>query len=227
VPAERQTVIEYWFVTELILASASPRRREIIAHLQLPFRVQTADVDESPLPGETPRAMVSRLSRAKADAIAALAPAGAIVLAADTTVVIDGLMIGKPLDAAEAHSILRRLRGRPHEVYTAFTLAPVGASPRGDWLGLCRTLVHMRDYGDDELAAFVASRRPFDKAGGYAIQDPEFRLVRAIEGCYLNVMGLPLCEVIRGLCALGVPVAQDEPILHDCLDADGGPCYAP
>lgn len=216
--------VEYAFVTHLILASGSPRRREILAHLGMPFAVQSSDVDETPAPGEAPQALVARLSREKGDAVARMLGGDFLVLAADTIVVIDGTIIGKPADAPDAESILKRLRGRPHEVFTGLTLAPAGGG--ADWTAIARTRVHMRDYGDAEIADFIASRRPFDKAGAYAIQDPDFHLVRAIEGCYFNVMGLPLCEVIRGLHALGVPVDVREPVLHDCLGADGEPCYA-
>lgn len=216
--------VEYALVTQLILASGSPRRREILAQLGIPFVVRTSSTDETPQPGETPQALVARLSRAKGDAVARMLGGDALVLAADTIVVIDGLIIGKPVDEADAVTILTRLRGRPHEVFTGLTIAP--ASGGADWTAVCRTLVHMRAYSDAEIGAFIASRRPFDKAGAYAIQDPDFHLVRAIEGCYMNVMGLPLCEVIRGLREMGVAVEASEPVRHDCLGAHGEPCYA-
>ena len=219
----------------LVLASASPRRREILSHLELPFVVQPANVDETPLAGETPAAMVLRLSRAKAaelstkvaaasdtrDVVIIAADAGlsaarasraVVIIAADTTVALDGLIIGKPKDAAEAEHILRQLRGRMHQVFTGLTLA----SPQGhQWSALCETRVYMRAYDDEELLAYVASEEVYDKAGAYAIQDALFHPVERIEGCYLNVMGLPLCEVIRGLRALGIETHKTEPIPHD------------
>ena len=243
---------------KLILASSSPRRRELIAHLQLPFVVQSADVDETPSHGELPRDLVLRLSRAKADVVARMNPNGAsVVLAADTIVALDGDIIGKPRDAADAEAILKRLRGRAHQVFTGATITRTptpnrstsaknagqavrnsteqgkgicplprdeqhvagegwgGDSNGGSWSSVCETLVHMRNYSDDELRAYIASQSPFDKAGAYAIQDETFRPVARIVGCYLNVMGLPLCEVIRGLQALGVAVDAREPIPHE------------
>ena len=197
--------------------------------------VQPANVDETPLAGETPAEMVLRLSRAKAAKLstkvtaasatravvmlgtdARLPTAGAsravVIIAADTTVALDGLIIGKPKDADEAERILRQLRGRMHQVFTGLTLA----SPQGhQWSALCETRVYMRAYDDEELLAYVASEEVYDKAGAYAIQDALFHPVERIEGCYLNVMGLPLCEVIRGLRALGIETHKTEPILHD------------
>ena len=197
--------------------------------------VQPASVDETPLAGETPAEMVLRLSRAKAAELSAkvtavsatpevaiiaadaeLSAAGAtrdvVIIAADTTVALDGLIIGKPKDAAEAEHILRQLRGRMHQVFTGLTLS----SPQGrEWSSLCETRVYMRAYDDDELLAYVASGEVYDKAGAYAIQDELFHPVARIEGCYMNVMGLPLCEVIRGLRALGIETDKAEPIPHD------------
>jgi len=175
--------------------------------------------------------MVLRLSRAKAAELSAagisrdvaiiaadakLSAAGTlrdvVVIAADTTVALDGLIIGKPKDAAEAEQLLRQLRGRMHQVFTGLTLS----SPQGrEWSSLVETRVYMRAYGDDELLAYVASGEVYDKAGAYAIQDEPFHPVARIEGCYMNVMGLPLCEVIRGLRALGIETDQTEPIPHD------------
>jgi MAF protein len=234
----------------LILASSSPRRREILMHLQLPFVVQAADIDETPHIDEAPDVMVLRLSREKAHAIARLVTSDSVILAADTTVVLDGESIGKPRDAADADAILRRLRGRPHQVFTGIALvkrrAPRDSRPLQHpelvkdalrpaqdagfsyklnhvcvkdentyWSSLCETRVHTRDYSDDEIARWIATGRLYDKAGAYAIQDPDFNPVARIEGCYLNVMGLPLCEVIRGLNALGVMIEAQEPIPHD------------
>ena len=198
-----------------------------MTYLGLPFRVQGADIDETPLPDETPQDMVLRLSHHKSEALARLSgDEPGVVVAADTTVVLDGANIGKPRDPEEAVYILKRLRGRAHHVYTGLSLAKTGAHGVGDghWSALCHTLVHMRDYSDDELRAYVASGSPLDKAGAYAIQDRNFHPVIRIEGCYLNVMGLPLCELIGGLRELGVAVAAREPAAHDCLSATGEPC---
>jgi septum formation protein len=219
----------------LVLASASPRRREILSYLQIPYDVQPANVDETAHAGERPAELVRRLSRAKAAALSATCPrqeaAGrpdTLILAADTTVALDGVVIGKPKDAAEAEEILKRLRGRVHQVFTGLTLVPPGANGHaqsGAWSALCETRVQLRNYGDDELLAYVGAGEVYDKAGAYAIQDVAFHPVERIEGCYMNVMGLPLCEVIRGLRALGVETDKAEPIRHDCLNAKGRPCW--
>ena len=216
-------LLEFFSVTRLILASSSPRRREILSYLHIPFTTQSSDVDETPLVGESPQALVARLSNQKARAVADAASADALVLAADTIVVIDNVIIGKPRDTDDARAILERLRGRTHIVYTSITLT-LGESRA--WSSICETRVHMRDYGNAEIRDYIASRRPFDKAGAYAIQDADFHPVCKIEGCYMNVMGLPLCEVIRGLRALGIAVNKPEPIRHDCLGVNGEPCYA-
>ncbi len=209
---------------KLILASSSPRRREILSYLNIPFVVHSADIDETPRADESPQDMVLRLSREKAQAIASANPHNAaVVLAADTTVALDGTTIGKPRDADDAKHILKSLRGRAHDVYTGLTLAPMHAGEC--WSSICQTHVHMREYSDDEIRAYIASTSPFDKAGAYAIQDKAFFPVTRIEGCYLNVMGLPLCEVLRGLCARGADVNAREPVLHDCLAAFGQPCF--
>jgi MAF protein len=186
----------------LILASASPRRRELLAELELGFEVRAAAVDEIPQPGETPEALVCRLSREKAVAVAEQVPPGAIVLAADTTVVLDGENLGKPTTPDEAREMLSRLRGRAHTVMTAIAVYDTAR----DLLvtDLATTRVTMRDYTDEEIAAYVASGDPFDKAGGYAIQHAGFHPVAVIDGSYTNVVGLPLEHVVRALREIGV-----------------------
>ncbi|MBI3732142.1 MAG: septum formation protein Maf [Chloroflexi bacterium] len=209
----------------LILASSSPRRREILSYLSIPFEVCSAPVDETPRPHEPPREMVMRLSRLKAEAAMRSCPAAdTLVLAADTTVALDGENIGKPTDGAEARAMLKRLRGRAHQVFTAVTFAPAPFDARGLWVALCETRVHMRPYADADIEDYLATGEPFDKAGAYAIQDSAFHPVERIEGCYLNVMGLPLCEVIRGLQGFNAANGAREPALHGCLSADGQPC---
>lgn len=178
----------------LVLASASPRRRELLAALRLPFEVVVADVDERPRAGELARALALRLATAKAAAAAAARP-DALVVAADTVVSQDGRIYGKPASAAEAVGMLGQLRGDRHEVITAVCVLPAGGAPCVD--AACTT-VWMRPYTDAEILAYVASGEPFDKAGAYAIQDPVFRPVARIVGCYTNVVGLPLC-VMRAM----------------------------
>jgi nucleoside triphosphate pyrophosphatase len=176
----------------LILASNSPRRRQLLALTGIPFVVLVADVDESQLKNEKPGDYVLRLAETKARAIHA--EADQIVLAADTTVV-DGLdILGKPMDAAEATVMLKRLRGHAHQVYTGIALLR-----KSDGLlltDLCVTDVPMRDYSDEEIQAYVATGDPLDKAGAYAIQHPGFHPVARMDGCFASVMGLPVCHVI-------------------------------
>jgi septum formation protein len=176
-------------MADLILASGSPRRRELLTRLGLPLAIHPADVDETLLPGESPSSAVMRLAAAKADTVAARFPA-AITLAADTLVVDPpATVLGKPANPTAAREMLRRLRGRQHLVITAIALRHPGEPEAG----MVTTLVRMRDYTDAEIEAYVASGDSLDKAGGYAIQYHDFRPVAAIEGCYTNVIGLPLC----------------------------------
>ncbi|HEY4688828.1 MAG TPA: Maf family protein [Anaerolineae bacterium] len=200
---------------EVVLASGSPRRRELIALLGLPFTTINAGVDETPHPGEDPAAMVARLSLEKARAAqrashdSPLPNHPTILITADTTVSLNGEALGKPVDAAEARSILARLRGRVHQVFTAITLVDLMT----DQLiaDLASTDVPMRDYTDDEMNAYIATGDPFDKAGSYAIQHNGFNPVANLRGCYANVVGLPLCHVTRALRALGIDPLVDVP----------------
>jgi MAF protein len=184
----------------LILASASPRRRALVRELGLPTEIRPADVPEKPAPGERPVATARRLALAKAAAAAAAGEIG-VVLGGDTIVVHRGRILGKPDDPAEAVATLRSLRGRPHRVVTGVAL--IDQESGRSVVRSVSTRVVMRDYSDDEIAAYVASGAPLDKAGAYGIQDDPFSPVREIAGCYLNVVGLPLCAVVLGLRALG------------------------
>lgn len=194
-------------LVELVLASRSPRRRELLALTGLPFRVLVPEVDETRLPDESPEVYVRRLSRQKAGAAAALLDKPALVLAADTIVVDNGDVLGKPADAAEAGAMLRRLRGRTHRVMTGVTLLN-SASGRGV-TDIAISPVPMRDYTDAEIAAYIASGDPFDKAGGYGIQNPDFHPAENFAHCFSNVMGLPLCHVTRMLREFGVEPLVD------------------
>lgn len=187
----------------LILASSSPRRQELLTRLDVRFEVASADIDESQRPGEPPVALVQRLAQEKALAVAARRP-GRAVLAADTIVVLEEEVLGKPVDAFEAAAMLRRLRGRSHTVWSAlYAWQPATASAAA---ALNRSEVWMRAYSDDEIAAYVASGDPLDKAGAYAIQHPAFAPVERIEGCFSGVMGFPLGDVVQALRAIGVAV---------------------
>ena len=235
----------------LLLASQSPRRRELIALLGLPFQMTAANVPEAPLPGEPPTATAARLSQAKARATCLehrLSPVGStainrllrtttainhllrtptainrllrtgprpfayphlLIVACDTIVALDGQTLGKPRDHGEAQAMLRRLRGRPHAVYTAVTL--LESATGRTVTDVAQTQLTMRPYTDAEIAAYVASRDPLDKAGAYAIQNPDFRPVARYRGCYANVVGLPLCHLTRCLHALGIEPSSDVP----------------
>ena len=201
----------------LILASKSPRRQALLAALGLTFTVNAADVDGTPLPGEAPDALVYRLCRAKAQAVAVRQP-HAVVLAADTLVALDGRLLGKPADPAEATEMLAALRDRTHQVYTAVCVAHAGEQRAR----LAISHVTMRPYSDDEIAAYVASGDPLDKAGAYAIQHPLFSPVAGWTGCYTSIMGLPLGVVTDLLREAGLPVVAD--VAGTCAGYGGRCC---
>jgi len=183
----------------LVLASASPRRRVLLAALGADFEVRPADVDETLAPGEDPAAAAERLAAAKAAAVAAARPE-ACVLAADTMVIESGEALGKPRDDAETRRFLRRLAGVPHTVVTAHVLR----SPEGEATARVATEVRLRALSDAEIERWVESGAGLDKAGGYAIQDVGAALVDEIHGCYSNVVGLSLPAVLALAARLGV-----------------------
>jgi septum formation protein len=198
----------------LILASASPRRRELLTQAGVRFRVHPADIAEDPLPDEEPVAYVTRLAREKAEAVfRALAESGEAdaggenraddeagglaVLGADTTVTLDGQILGKPADAAEAARMLRMLSGRSHRVITGVALKTAESTEVAAEV----TAVKFLTLSDAEIEAYVATGEPMDKAGAYAVQGGAARWIPRIEGCYFNVMGLPLalvCALLEG-----------------------------
>lgn len=195
-------------IRRLILASGSPRRRQLLSLLGIPFVIKAVAIDESPLFGEPPTELVLRVSQAKAFAINDVRP-DELVIAADTVVVLDGQILGKPESPSDATQVLQRLRDRPHLVYSGLTVWKPASREMVSELG--ESVVWMRDYGDDEIAAYVASGDPMDKAGAYAIQHPEFDPASRVEGCRLNVMGLPLCHLRRALARFGVIVPSNVP----------------
>lgn len=190
----------------MILASRSPRRIELCREAGLDPRVEPADVDEAALPGESPFHLVERLARAKAAAVAAHAAAaapGELVLAADTIVSIDGEPLGKPADDAEARSMLRRLSGRAHQVATGVALMRAGEPAAAADSFVEVTDVSFYSLSDEEIAAYVATGEPRDKAGAYGIQGAGGRmLVRGIHGDFYNVVGLPIAAVMRRVRAM-------------------------
>jgi septum formation protein len=186
---------------DLLLASASPRRRELLERMGLVLEVVPADVDETPQPGERPSDYARRVAGAKCDAVAdRLSPDRSLaVLGADTTVVIEDAILGKPADAGEARAMLGRLAGRRHEVVTAYTVR--FGDRRLD--RAVTTMVAMRALQPPEIDAYVASGEWRDKAGGYAVQGIAAAFITELRGSLTNVIGLPLAEVLADLLALG------------------------
>ncbi|HSP58043.1 MAG TPA: Maf family protein [Halomonas sp.] len=184
----------------LCLASASPRRRDLLASIGVTVDVRPVDIDETPLVDETPAAYVVRLAREKA--LAGAKGNSLAVLGADTAVVRDGAILGKPEDREQAAAMLRSLSGRGHEVLTAVAVS----GPAGMLEACVATRVVMRDVTDDEIDAYWATGEPVDKAGGYAIQGLAAVFVARVEGSYSAVVGLPLFETAALLARQGVPV---------------------
>jgi septum formation protein len=193
----------------LVLASQSPRRRELLATAGIPFTIRVREVEEIRAPGEPPDAYARRLARAKAEAV--WEDRSEIVLGADTVVVLDDVLgdvlgpdvLEKPRDAADARNMLRRLAGRDHTVITGICLR----HPRGAEVDSSATVVRFAPLTDAEIDAYVATGEPLDKAGAYAIQGLASKFVERIDGCYFNVIGLPLSQVYRYLKSLEKDVA--------------------
>ncbi len=180
----------------ILLASSSPRRKELLTLIGIPFTIRAADVDETLIPGQPAESEAARLAVAKALAVAGQAD---YVVGADTMVVLPDRILGKPVSPQEAEEMLQSLRGREHRVVTGVAIVH-----GGDFRSSVRiTNVRMRNYTDAEIAGYITSGEPFDKAGGYAIQDPTLRPVASLQddttdapGCYCNVMGLPLHRLL-------------------------------
>ncbi len=196
----------------LILASGSPRRRELLTMLGLPFLVDPSGADETPPAGTAPEAVAQFLALVKAREVAARHP-GAYILGADTLVTIDELILGKPTDTADAARMLRLLRGRTHRVPTGVALI----APDGSETAFVETAtVTMHPYTEVAISAYLSTDEPFDKAGSYAVQGAGGTLVAAVEGCYTTVVGLPLCRVAAllrdtGFSLSGVPTVTCVP----------------
>lgn len=193
----------------LILASASPRRRELLAALGLPFEIDPADIDETSAELDPVR-LAEALALSKARAVAARHP-GDLVIGSDTVVALDGRLLGKPADADEARAMLDALRGRSHEVVTGVAVVAPGGL---ETVAHDRTAVVMREYEAAERDEFIARGEPFDKAGGYAIQDTVFQPAAGIVGCECGVMGLPLWMLRRLLREAGADAGP--PALDRC-----------
>jgi septum formation protein len=190
----------------VVLASQSPRRRDLLDLIGIRHSVRPADVDESVRDGEAPDAYTERLAREKARAVAALEP-HAYVVAADTTVVIDDEILGKPADAAEARAMVRRLAGRTHEVYTGMAVRHEDGGAVREASAVERVRVTFRALDDAEIAAYVATGEPMDKAGAYGIQGYGATIVERIDGDYFAVMGLSLVRTVALLRRIGLAYA--------------------
>ncbi len=209
----------------IYLASNSPRRKELLSLIGLEYNLLPAQVDETSLPGEDAIDYVKRIAKSKADAASVRLQVAGIVIAADTAVVDHSpagspQIFGKPAGENEAARMLRSLRGHTHQVFTAlFILPDSGGKALTD---VCTTDVPMREYSDPEIMAYIASGDPLDKAGAYAIQHAGFHPVDKLEGCYANVMGLPLCHLARNLFQLGIMPTKNVPQV--CQAALGYDC---
>ena len=207
-------------MVRFILASRSPRRKELLRLTGLQFEIIETETDETRHDGESPAAYVRRLSRDKAFAAGQTISVPAIILAADTIVVDGDDVLGKPADAEEARTTLHRLCGRTHNVCTAISILDTNTG-HIETDTACSP-VSMRHYTDDEVDRYIATGDPFDKAGAYAIQHREFKPVESFVDCFANVMGLPLCHVTRMLGRFGieltvnVPQACQADIGYDC-----------
>jgi septum formation protein len=227
---------------QIILASNSPRRQELLKILGLSFLVLppltqsagegVAGVDETPLPGETPAALVQRLSRLKAEAVAANLSAPVptlpiseigqiIIIAADTEVALADEILGKPGNAAEATQMLQQLRQQSHQVYSGLTVVLLSGQKSRFTTRLHQSTVWMRPYSDAEIAAYVASGDPLDKAGAYGIQNKVFAPVERLDGCFASVMGLPLGELAAAFREIGSSLPEVGP---PCTGYTGYPC---
>jgi septum formation protein len=186
--------------TELILASASPRREELLSRAGIAFRVIPAEVNEEIAGNESPEEHVLRLSGEKAASVAGLYP-DAWVLGADTVVIIDGEILGKPARREDAREMMRKLSGKTHRVVTGFTL--LKATSQHKVSRAVTTAVTFRELAAEEIEWYIATDEPYDKAGGYAVQGQAALFIREIRGSHTNVIGLPVCEVAEALRELG------------------------
>jgi MAF protein len=192
-----------------MLASNSPRRRQLLALGGWVFDIEVSNIDETRLPDEGPSVYVSRLAEEKTRAVLPRARSEHLIIGSDTSVIIDGDVLGKPADAAQAREMLMRLRGRTHQVYTG--IAVLRARDGNLWTDVIVTDVPMRAYGADEMERYIATGDPLDKAGAYGIQNPDFQPVASMAGCYASVMGLPLCSLSLLLRQAGIPPTADIP----------------
>lgn len=220
-----QAIERHMFVTStkspsLILASASPRRRELLSTIGYPFEVLESGVVEIEPPGMSPEDAAQFLASLKAGQVGQTEKRdGAIILAADTVIDLDGRILGKPEDALDAVEILNQLGGRTHKVITGVCIVSSDNGKRSSFS--VSSGVTMRPYTEAEIRHYVASGEPLDKAGAYAVQGLGAGMVASVRGCYNNVVGLPLCEVVCHLLSFGVPIDRQRAY---CRLATGEPC---
>jgi len=214
---------------QLYLASNSPRRKELLSLIGWDFKLWSAQVDETPLPNEEGMEYVKRIARSKALAATRKIGVNGVIIAADTTVIgrrENGKtgIFGKPKDQNEATEMLLKLRGYTHQVLTSISIS---RTQDGTILcDCCATDVPMRSYSNEEIYTYVASGDPMDKAGAYAIQHAGFHPVEKLQGCYANVMGLPLCHLTRSLTQLDIPPKTDVPLTCQATLGYNCPVYS-
>lgn len=196
---------------QLILASTSPRRCELLALLGIPFEIIAPDFEEVPQPGWSPRQQVEHFAREKARSIASTRPT-VLVLGSDTVIELDGKMLGKPADQADARSMLARLAGQPHFVHTAVALCR--QTPHHEAIALVTATVQMKAYDEAAIERYLVSQEPMGKAGAYSIQGMGGELIEMIRGDFLGIVGLPLRVVATLLAGAGVSVPVDVDALY-------------
>lgn len=209
---------------QIVLASASPRRADLLRLTAWRFVSCPVELDETARPGESPADLALRLAQAKAEAALHVAPHAEFLLAADTLVVDGEQVLGKPQDEDDAHRMLNALRGRDHRVISALVLT----GSAGEQVELCATEVPMRAYGSEEILAYIKTGSPMDKAGAYGIQDRDFNPVEIgrMAGCFANVMGLPLCHLLRAMRRLGADSRRDVPLACQSYTSYDCPVHA-
>ena len=186
---------------KIVLASASPRRSELLSRVGIEFEVIPSNIPEEPLHGETPSEHVMRLAFQKASEVAGMAGEGRWVIGSDTVVIIDGEILGKPEDRADAMSMLKKLSGREHKVVTGYSILNISSGK--EVKRAVETAVKFKDLADNEIEGYVDSGEPMDKAGAYAIQGLGSFMVEGIVGSYSNVVGLPVCQIVNDLERVG------------------------
>jgi len=195
---------------KIVLASASPRRKEILSRLVAEFEIRPADIDETTLPGEAVRAYTERMAYEKMRKCAEQTDEGTLVIGSDTTVCINGQILGKPTSAEHARDMLRLLNGKDHLVTTAVSMCLTENAQCHILRTTDEIAVRFRHMSEVEIDGFIASGVPMGKAGAYAIQDREFHPVESINGCYTGVMGFPLCHTAAMLRKMGIPLLRED-----------------